>query len=300
MYRHATSGPLSRLRFFVVSALLLLGTAKEGYGQRVYANTSSIATDVDRGCVTVLVQICGDVTNPTYPVTMSRILNNQPSRIIAPLALSTTKHNIRFTGTNTLPAPYAPVMVKIKINASLLGLVNSVSIQRTNNGVNNTVGNSYSVATLLDLLGIGGIGNEELTVILPVPGTSQANNGVQVAVSSAVSLGLSADLFYAFYIAPPQLENNEVFRCEGESEEAIIDNFQNGYTYRLYTAEVGGTEIPEAATTTATLTLPSNLEGSYWLEAREDDIYPSARTEVNISVVPKPGHPQLTIIDAPD
>lgn len=297
MYHHATFCPLSRLRFFVVWAVLLVGTAKEGYGQRVYANASSVATDVDRGCILL---VCGTVNNPMNPVTMTQILNGQPSRIIAPLALSTTKHNIRFIETNTLPTPYAPVMVKIKINASILSLVNSVSIQRTNNGVNNIVGSSYSVGTLLDLLGIGGVGNEELTVILPVPGTSQANNGVQVAVSSAVTLGLSADLFYAFYITPPQLTNNEVFRCEEEIGEVTINNFQTGYTYRLYTAEIGGTEIPEAATTTATLTFPSNLEGTYWLEARENDIYPSARTEINITVVPQPGHPELTITDMPD
>ncbi|KAF5279827.1 hypothetical protein FQR65_LT15189 [Abscondita terminalis] len=66
------------------------------------------------------------------------------------------------------------------MNASLLSLINSISLQRTNGNVSTPVGTEYSVGYLLDLLGIGGGGQQELTVILPVVGSAQANDGIRM------------------------------------------------------------------------------------------------------------------------
>jgi len=257
-----------------------------GYGQRVYANSSTISTDVDRGCLLV---VCGAVTNYDYPVTMSRILNGQPSTITAPLALSSAKHNIRFTGANSLPAPHAPVMVKIKTNSSLLSLINSISIQRTNNGVNEEVGDSYTVGTLLDLLGNGSGSNDELTVILPVPVPTRLNNGIQVSVEGVINLGRSADLFYAFYITPPETPST-VTACEGAPVNIAISNYDEAiedqgypYTYQLYTDSLTGDSIENISFSNGILTLPDTLSAKeYYLEARENGIYPSARTKITL------------------
>src|SRR5690606_23720487 len=212
------------------------------------------------------------------------------------LGLFSAQQNLQFVNVRK-PTASTPVIVKFSTPGSLLDLLGGFSIQRTNNNNTTVVSPSYGGTGLLELLNLFGGGS---VAMLKIPPTGAVFDGVRLTVNTTLGVARTAYYYYAFYITPPQLENNEIFRCEGEAGAAIINNFQAGYTYRLYTTETGGTEIPEAATTTAALTLPSNLEGTYWLEAREDDIYPSARTEINITVVPQPGHPQLSISDVPD
>ncbi|QQT36066.1 hypothetical protein U0038_14870 [Sphingobacterium spiritivorum] len=261
-------------------ALLFYGMAGTAYAQRVYANSFNSSTDVDLGCVLV---VCGSVNNGGNAVSPTQIAANNPSTIVSPLVLSATMQNVRFTGANALPSYVTPVMVKLKMNASLLSLINSISLQRTNGNVSTPVGTEYSAGYLLDLLGIGGVGQQELTVILPVVGSAQANDGIRVKVGSAVSLGLSASLYYAYYIIPPTVTSATLNLCGNVAGSFTISNFQSGYTYKLYTAAVDGTEVSGVSTTTNTLAIPGTLAaGTYYLEARETNTYPSARTPVTI------------------
>ncbi|MGJ1287466.1 immunoglobulin domain-containing protein, partial [Sphingobacterium spiritivorum] len=261
-------------------ALLFYGMAGTAYAQRVYANSFNSSTDVDLGCVLV---VCGSVNNGGNAVSPTQIAANNPSTIVSPLVLSATMQNVRFTGANALPSYVTPVMVKLKMNASLLSLINSISLQRTNGNVSTPVGTEYSAGYLLDLLGIGGVGQQELTVILPVVGSPQANDGIRVKVGSAVSLGLSASLYYAYYIIPPTVTSATLNLCGNVAGSFTISNFQSGYTYKLYTAAVDGTEVSGVSTTTNTLAIPGTLAaGTYYLEARETNTYPSARTPVTI------------------
>ncbi|MGJ1446375.1 hypothetical protein ACR79C_08445, partial [Sphingobacterium spiritivorum] len=261
-------------------ALLFYGMAGTAYAQRVYANSFNSSTDVDLGCVLV---VCGSVNNGGNAVSPTQIAANNPSTIVSPLVLSATMQNVRFTGANALPSYVTPVMVKLKMNASLLSLINSISLQRTNGNVSTPVGTEYSAGYLLDLLGIGGVGQQELTVILPVVGSTQANDGIRVKVGSAVSLGLSASLYYAYYIIPPTVTSATLNLCGNVAGSFTISNFQSGYTYKLYTAAVDGTEVSGVSTTTNTLAIPGTLAaGTYYLEARETNTYPSARTPVTI------------------
>ena len=261
-------------------ALLFYGMAETAYAQRVYANSFNSSSDVDLGCVLV---VCGSVNNGGNAVSPTQIAANNPSTIVAPLVLSATMQNVRFTGANALPSYVTPVMVKLKMNASLLSLINSISLQRTNGNVSTAVGTEYSAGYLLDLLGIGGVGQQELTVILPVVGSAQANDGIRVKVGSAVSLGLSASLYYAYYIIPPAVTSATLNLCGNVAGSFTISNFQSGYTYKLYTAAVDGTEVSGVSTTTNTLAIPGTLAaGTYYLEARETNTYPSARTPITI------------------
>src|SRR5690606_12574970 len=108
----------------------------------------------------------------------------------------------------------------------------------------------YTVTQLLDLLGIIGGTDEELLGVLPVPGATQLNDGVQLKVSSVLSLGLSARLYYAFYITPPEVSPSPLVLC-GNSEGSItITNFQPGYNYRLYSEQIGGTAVDSTISNT--------------------------------------------------
>lgn len=283
------------VRVIVLVSFLCLGAVREGYGQRVYANTEQ-----NSGKQELLLLTVSEVTNPTRSTNSNENTYSTLNVAIGALNLYSATQNLQFTGINAIKLkPNSPIMVKTMVNGSVLGLLDAVSLQRTNGGMNNTVGAPYTVTQLLDLLGIIGGTDEELLVVLPVPGVSETNDGVQLKVNSVLSLGLSARLYYAFYITPPELDSQEIILCDGQSGQAIISNFymENGvpYTYRLYNQQIGGIEVAPS-TNTNTFTIPANLpEGDYYLEARENDLYPSARTKITVSVQPQPPAPILNI-----
>lgn len=286
MYPYATSAFITSLRFFVVCVVLLLTATKVGYGQRVYADVQSTAAGL----------LGGSISNAGLAVDENRDNFSTLTVGVGALNLMYTSQNLRFSGVTDLkPKNTSPIIIKFSSTASIANLIGGISIQRTNNGINNTVGIEYTSSALLTLLN----GSVDSEVIIPIPGVSASSDGVRLRISTVLGLGLTARLYYAFYIKPPELQNNEIILCEGQSGEAIISNFhiENGtpYTYRLFSAQTGGTEAAPP-TNSATLTVPSDLPaGSYWLEARENDIYPSARTEINVSVSSRPPAPTLNI-----
>lgn len=259
--------------------MLLVGAVKEGYGQRVYADsTASEATP-----------ILASVSNPGN-ASDNNYSNYSLLNIISLLGSSYAWQTLFFSYIK-LPKPTSPVIIKFRPPGSLVGLGDGLQASMRLNGT--SVGTIYSVNNTLDLLWLLSDGADYEFIM---PSQNNSFNGVRLQLNSILGI-TSARLYYVFYITPPQL--NSVFRCEGDDGEAIIENFQSGYTYRLYTTETGGTPIGGTETTTKNLIIPWNPDPNvnYWLEAREDDKYPSARTKINITVIPQPGKPHLTITD---
>jgi hypothetical protein len=286
MYPDAASTSLSLLRFFVVCAALLLGAAKAGYGQRVYADAQSQATGL----------LGGSISNAGFAIDIDNGNFSTLNVGIGALNLMYTSQNLRFSGViDPKPKNTSPIILKFSSSASIANLIGGISIQRTNNGINSTVGVEYTSSALLTLLN----GSVDSEVVIPIPGVSAPSDGVRLRISTVLGLGLTARLYYAFYITPPELQSNEIILCEGQSSEAIISNFhtENGisYTYRLFSTETGGSEVAPS-TNSNTFTIPADLPaGPYWLEARENDTYPSARTKITVSVSPRPSAPVLNI-----
>lgn len=287
MYPYATSAFITSLRFFVVCALLL-GAVQEGYGQRVYAVTQQSSPTQQ------LLVILSQVTNQARAVDNDTLNYSTLSVTLGALGAITANQNLQFGDPK--PTNNSPVILKFGSTSSLLNLLGGISVQRTNGGRTSPVAPSYSGTQLLNLLNLLG-GPQIATAIIPSNGL--AYDGVRLEVNTTLGGVLTANYYYAFYIKPPELQSDEIKLCEGQSGEAIISNFhiENGtpYTYRLFSAQTGGTEAAPP-TNSATLTVPSDLPaGSYWLEARENDIYPSARTEINVSVSSRPPAPTLNI-----
>ncbi|MEC3878932.1 hypothetical protein [Parapedobacter sp. 10938] len=277
MYHHATSNPLSRLRFLVACAVLLLGAVKEGYGQRVYANSTQISPKQSP-----LGIVLSEVTNPDRAIDEDNLNNfSSLNSVLGALGVvGSASQNLQFVGDNAFdPLRPTPIMIKFGSGSSLLGLVSGISLRFTDNSLENEVGTNYTDASLLSLLN----GSTASEVILPIPASTTDYDGIRLKISAVVGLSLSAQLYYAFYITPPQIDNNEIYRCDDESGQITISNFQAGYTYRLFTDEIGGTEVEAAVSTSSILTIPPTIvSGEYWVEARENDIYPSARTKITL------------------
>lgn len=280
MYARILSYTSSAARLSALLTLLCLGSVQEGYGQRVYADTQE-SSPTQR--LPILGTILSQVESEGNATTSSDLTYSTLRVALGALNLYSATQNLQFTGANAEKLrPTSPIMVKTMVNGSVLGLLDAVSLQRTNGGIDEPVGDPYTVTQLLDLLGIIGGTDEELLVVLPVPGATQLNDGVQLKVSSVLSLGLSARLYYAFYITPPEVSPSPLVLC-GNSEGSItITNFQPGYNYHLYSEQIGGTVVDSTISNTLEIPSSSLPVDTLWLEARENNLYPSARTPIII------------------
>lgn len=253
----------------LVLVMLFFGTEREVYGQRVYANGQTSVTGLLGGTITN-----APLAADSDPETFSELHVG-----VGVLNLMFTTQNLQFTGVGSpKPVNTSPIILKFSSTQSIANLIGGISIQRTNNGLNNTVGTEYTAATLLTLLN----GSVDSEVIVPIPGITTASDGVRLRIATVLGLGVVAKLYSAFYIVPPQIPSTLAI-CENSSSSFSVSNYQSGYTYRLYTSEIGGAEVGTASTT-ATFNIPVNLPAAiYYLEAREADLYPSARTPIVIT-----------------
>lgn len=261
----------TRLRWIwtLVLVLLLCGAAREVRGQRVYATIQQSSPNI----------LLSSVSNNGNAIDFPDTTNYSTLKVtVGLLGLVTAQQNLQFT-TSTKPSKTSPVMIKIGTTASLLTLLEGISVQRTNGGLTAVVPPSYSSATLLNLLNLFQ-GSVIGVVVIPSDGSSY--DGVRFEVNTTLGVALTAYNYYAFYITPPQLSSQTVTLCEGASSSVAISNFDvsRGYTYRLYSTETGGTSLSQ--TTSNTLDISSTMEGAFWVEAREGDLYPSARTKIEI------------------
>lgn len=248
------------------------------YGQRVYANSEQHSTKIS------VVVTLSEVQNPENAITSNENTFSTLYLGVGALGLYSANQNLQFTDTAASQLkPTSPIMVKMKANGSALNLLGSITFQRTSGGTN--VGDIYTANNLLDLLGL--VGNTEEDLLLMAPAPSTATDGIRMSINAVLNVGNTAQLYYAFYITPPTLSQTSITLCSNTAGTVAISNFQTGYTYRLYTQEVGGTEIEQ--TTTNNLAIPADLPAAdYWLEAREDDLYPSAREKITVIRNPLP------------
>ncbi|WP_436831937.1 immunoglobulin domain-containing protein [Parapedobacter sp. DT-150] len=273
------------LRLFAAFALLLFGVVKDGYGQRVYANAQQTSVG----------SLGGSVQNPTF-ASDTNYTNYSTLRVgVGLLNLMHAMQNLQFSGTPyPKPSNTSPIMIRFSSAASIANLVGGLSIIRTNNGINNLVGTEYTSTSLLTLLN----GSVESEVIIPIPSSTATSDGLRLRIATLAGAALSANLYYAFYIKPPNLSQSTVTVCPAEPAQLTISNLQNNYTYRLYSAQTGGSEITGVTRAGNALSIPSPPSPgtyTYWLEAREGDLYPSARTAIQLTVVPKPPAPNVQL-----
>lgn len=255
------------------------------YGQRVYAGTQQNA---DNGLASV--------TNPNYAIDSNTTNYTTLNVLLGALGLTgVASQNLQFTGA-LKPAPTAPLMIRFATGGSLVGLFDGIEVQRTSGGINNTVGTPYSSGNLLDLLGLVG-GEEPNDVIVPVPGGNESADGVQIRISSALlGLGMTIRSFYAFFITPPSVDTASIEVCEGEDALIGISNFQSGYTYRLFDSLTGGNQIASGNTNVLNVNANNLSSTTYYLEAVEGGTeFTSSRTPIDITIIPKPGHPDLDL-----
>lgn len=187
MYHHATFCPLSRLRFFVVCAVLLVGVVKMGYGQgpmeRVYATSQTIGGT----------PLLSFVTSPgnavdQEPTTYSTIGITVAGNVWQQLQFPTS-----------LPAG-TTVRVKIGTAGNILSLLGDITIQAYQN--NTSVGASTQLSSLISL-----IAGEDQAEIVFTP--SSSFNAVRVG-SSGVALGGGLKIYEAYYLKPA----NDIINCD--------------------------------------------------------------------------------------
>ncbi|TCS87291.1 hypothetical protein EDD80_105105 [Anseongella ginsenosidimutans] len=175
-----------RIVWPVITGLLLLAGV-DCYAQqpmeRVYADDQTFtATPVVAYVVDPEKSVDNDVTSHSTLNTIIGLLG----------LVGSASQNLTFTGPS-LPAPNTPITVKIGFGSSVLDLLGGVTVQATLNG--SPVGTAYSGSALLGLL--GGSNQSEVTF---TPGTNY--NGVRVSVKPTLGLGVSVQVFHAYFMQP--------------------------------------------------------------------------------------------------
>lgn len=176
--------------------------------------------------------------------------------------------NLQFTGVNK-PISTSPIFVRASTSLSVLA---GTRIQPTNG--------TTLVGTALTYV------NGENNYGAP----NVAYDGVRLYMTGVLG---SINLYYAFFIVAPQV--NSISICTGNPAVLSIQNYQAGYTYKLYenTTEIAATLNTTTHTlTTANLTSTKN----YHVVAFENSTnYPSGRTPVTVTVKPNPLTPNTSL-----
>ena len=271
------------VRYLISVFCLCTAVVPTAYAQRVYASTEQHSAKLS-ATVLFISTTFSEVTNPTLAVDGDDNTSSNLFVSLGVLGLIDAWQNAQFTPVK--PTAKSPVIVQftaINSSATVLDLLGGVALQTTNN--NGSAITSRSGSELLNLLGIFSSGSIK-TVILPAP--DQTYDGVRLSISAVLATAINAKYYYAFFVKPPTISNVTV--CSGQGALLTVTNVQSGYQYKWYTQETGGTAL--ATTTGGTYTTtPVTSATSYYVEAMDSGVYPSARTRVDISVLPKPSTP---------
>lgn len=253
------------------------------YGQRVYATTQ----ETDNS-------LLASVNNPSRAVDANYTNYSTLNISVGLIGLLFAQQNLQFTGA-LRPRPTAPIIIKFGSGNTLLGLVNQITIQRSNDGIDGTFGTAYTSTTLAALITTNG-GANATEVSIPVPGSSEVSDGLRFRLSTTLGIAVSARLYYAFFIAPPIFVNTSIAICEGEIGFIEINNFQSNYTYRLYDSLTGGNLIASSTSQLISFNAANLTSGNYYVEAVETATnFSSSRTLIQITKYPKPGNPAIGI-----
>lgn len=253
------------------------------YGQRVYATTQQTGNTA-----------FASVSNTSRAVDANYTNYSTLNISVGLIGLLYAQQNLQFTGA-LRPRPTAPIIIKFGSGGTLLGLVNQITIQRTNGGINGTFGTAYTSTTLAELINTNG-GSNATEVSIPVPGSNEACDGLRFRLSTTLGIAVSARLYYAFFIAPPIFENTSIAICDGEIGFIEINNFQSNYTYKLYDSLTGGNLIASSSSQLISFNAANLTSGNYYVEAVETaSNFSSSRTLIQITKYPKPGNPAIGI-----
>ncbi len=185
------------------------------------------------------------------------------------VVLGSAWQNLQFTGVNK-PIASTPLIVNASTSLTLL---TNMKVQLTN--ATALVGSEYAF-----LSGEHTYAPQNITY-----------DGVRVYIGGVLG---GINVYYAFFIVAPRVNNISI--CTGNQAVLTIQNYQTGYTYKLYegTTEIAATlnTIAHTLTTTATLTSTKN----YHIVALENGTnHPSGRTPVTVTVNPNPSTPNTSL-----
>src|SRR5690606_4839861 len=160
MYPCTTSVFCSRLRFFAMCMLLMIGAVQKGYGQDKIRRYANVQQSYLQG---------GTIANG------SRAVDGDPknySTLSVPLGLLNLLHSTQYLDFGKTFQAGTPVTIKLTPPGSVLGLVDNVNIQpytnlRFNGGLGarweaTSAGSSFAGGTLVNLL--AGKGSVEWTI----------------------------------------------------------------------------------------------------------------------------------------
>lgn len=257
--------------YYVLYVIVIFVCARSASAQRVYANVQIPYTETGAFGL-----VLSSIDNPGAAADASL---STSSTIKVIVSTGSVNQNLQFTKADSLPLSNSPVAVKFTftglLNISLLdGLLNSLEIRKTAGNVNGLL--AYTGSALKSLLNI--VSTSDITAILPAGSTSF--DGVRIGLSGVLS---SVNVYCAFIITPPKV--NDLVVCSGESVSIPILNVFPGYTYKWYNS--AGTLISGVTGGTYNLGVPTS-NTSYYVEAIDSGIYPSARIKINVNVLPKP------------
>ncbi|WP_335964789.1 hypothetical protein [Galbibacter sp. PAP.153] len=272
--------------FLILSIGVFINALPAGaYGQRVYATVQQNG---------VSLPLLANIDNPQGAVDTIYTNFSTLNVSIGGVGLVYAQQNLQFTGA-LRPSPSSPIIIKFGAGNTLLGLVNALIVQRTNGGMNTTVGTAYSSSRLATLI-TSNAGSNATEVSIPIPGPNTASDGIRLRINTALGVGVAANLFYAFFIVPPIPVNTAISICEGETGLIEIANFQPGYTYLLYDSLIGGAPILSGNSQVISFNVADLSSGNYYLEAIEPGTdFASARAAIQIVKYSKPGNPDIVI-----
>lgn len=302
MYYHVTSTSFSRLRLVVVCAVLLVGAVKEGYGQRVYADSYG-ASESGPGLTVLGAEVlsAGLVTNPENAIEPNSLNAAYTQlRVGGLLGNAYAIYQIEFIhNEGNLPAGTS-VYIRLDNNTNVgllnLALASAGFVSAYQNADSN---NDYTLTGTEVPLNEGEIetpliGGQQYLKITP----SQCFNALRLAVTSQGLLGLLATgnirIYHAYYECLEIAIPTPAPICEGETITLQVDNPASCGTYDWYTQATGGTAF-HTGTSYATPTLSSSV--TYYIEYSGVDANKCGRTSVTVTVLPQPGKPHLTITD---
>lgn len=176
MYRRATSTSNSLRRFLVVCAVLLLGAAKEGYSQRVYATSASKGPS---GVTNENHAVSPDPTGIVEPTALPRSNIN-----VSPPILSPTQTSFIQLQFHTVIPQNSLVIIRVSNESVKLGGSIGVSAHE-NNVVRTSTASKFMLSDGSDFYAIRVTGGNF--------------NQVRVTVSAPALGSASINIFYAFY-----------------------------------------------------------------------------------------------------
>jgi len=180
MYSYVTSTFCSRLRFFTICVVLLVGVVKEGYGQRVYADAERNGT-TGSGLTN-----SGSITDRTFSINTNY---SDFTKLTATSTLGTSTAWQQLIFPITRPAN-SLIFLKFTSSNALLGggVTTQAYVNSSSNSDGSAVPTQSSAFTSVDGM-----------TYLAITSTSDFN-AVRLTLSSPVALGTAtANIYYAFY-----------------------------------------------------------------------------------------------------